>query len=338
MPICYLTETEKNMQRTVVKAASCRPDEGQGNAAGINSVSSNSSVASSRLVPLQVPERNWQRWLSAAISIALLIAIVSQFEHLGLARLRAAIPVSLTFWAAFGAYYLALPTSEWVIFRRLWNLPASGFAALLRKLVSNEVLMGYSGEVAFYSWARQRSCLTSAPFGAIKDVSVTSALAGNLVTLVMMIAAWPLLGELHIGVGPREIALSIGVMIVVSVIVALFNRRIFSLPGKDLRFIFGMHLLRLAATTTLSAVMWHSALPDVDLSLWVLLAAVHLLVTRLPFVPNKDLVFAGAALFLVGHDGQVAELIALIATMILTMHLLIGGVLAVADLIDTADA
>jgi uncharacterized protein YqgC (DUF456 family) len=84
--------------------------------------------------------------------------------------------------------------------------------------------------------------------------------------------------------------------------------------------------------------MWHSALPDVDLSLWVLLAAVHLLVTRLPFVPNKDLVFAGAALFLVGHDGQVAELIALIATMILTMHLLIGGVLAVADLIDTADA
>lgn len=301
-------------------------------------MSSNPALLSSRLVSLQVPGRNWQRWLSAAISIALLIAIVSQFEHLGLARLRAAIPVSTSFWLAFGAYYLALPASEWIIFRRLWNLPASGFAALLRKLVSNEVLMGYSGEVVFYSWTRQRSHLTSAPFGAIKDVSVTSALAGNFVTIIMMTAAWPLVSELHIRVAPRDVALSIGAMIMFSAVVAFFNRRIFSLPGKELRFVFGMHLLRLGATTTLSAAMWHSALPDVDLSLWVLLAAVQLLVTRLPFVPSKDLVFAGAALFLVGHDRQVTELIALIATMILTMHLLIGAVLALADLVDTADA
>lgn len=300
-------------------------------------MASQTGAVSPQLVPLKVAERNWQRWLSIAISGALLVAIVLHLDRLGSARLRAAIPVAPGFWLAFAAYYLALPTSEWIIFRRLWKLPAAGFAALLRKLVSNEVLMGYSGELAFYSWARRRSGLTSAPFGAIKDVSVLSALAGNLVTLAMMAAAWPLLGALNMGLAPREIAFSMAVMIALSVLVALFNRRIFSLPARDLRFIFGIHILRLAATTTLAGLMWHFALPGVGISLWVLLAAMHLLVTRLPFVPNKDLVFAGVALFVIGHDRQVVELIALIATMILAAHVAIGTVLAISDLVDTTE-
>jgi hypothetical protein len=36
-----------------------------------------------------------------------------------------------------------------VIYRRLWHIPASGIAALLRKQVSNELLMSYLGEVQF---------------------------------------------------------------------------------------------------------------------------------------------------------------------------------------------
>lgn len=297
-----------------------------------------SSIASHHLTSVPLPDRSWQRWLSMAISAALLIAILTQLERFGLARLHAALPASPIFWISFAAYYLALPASEWVIFRRLWRLPRAGFTALLRKLVSNEVLMGYSGELAFYSWSRRRSDLTAAPFGAIKDVSITSALAGNLVTLVMMILAWPLMGALHMGQHPREIGLSIGVILPVSVLAAIFNRRLFSLPRDELRFVFTVHLLRLVLTTLLSGLLWHSALPAVPLSLWMLLAALQLLVTRLPFVPNKDLVFAGIALFLVGHDSRVGELIALIAALILLTHLLIGGLLTIAGLLDTAKA
>jgi len=295
------------------------------------------SIASQQLPPLKVSGRNWQRWLSMAISAALLVAIATHLERLGSARLWAAIPVAPGFWVAFAAYYLALPASEWVIFRRLWNLPAIGFTALLRKLVSNEVLMGYSGELAFYGWARRKSGLTSAPFGAIKDVSILSAFAGNIVTLGMMAVAWPLLGRFHFGPVAHEVGLSLALVIGLSLLIGFFNRRIFSLPPADLRFIFGVHVLRLAATTTLVGLMWHFALPNVGLSLWVMLAAMHLLVTRLPFVPNKDLVFAGVALFVIGHNSQVAELIALIATMILTAHVAIGTVLAVSDLLDNGD-
>ena len=51
-------------------------------------------------------------------------------------------------------------------YRKLWGLPFSGIAALLRKMVSNELLLGYLGEVQFYAWARSRLNMATAPFGA----------------------------------------------------------------------------------------------------------------------------------------------------------------------------
>jgi hypothetical protein len=290
-----------------------------------------------QLPALHIPERSWQRWLSFLISAGLLTAILLQFDRLGFAKLWLALPTNPSFWIAFVAYYLALPASEWVIYRRLWGIPATGFGALLRKLVSNELLLGYSGELSFYAWARRKMGLATTPFAAIKDVSINSAIAGNVVTLAMIALAWPSMILLHFGPAPREIALSAGILLLISVAALLFKRRLFSLPPADLRFVFGMHMARLAVTTLLSGVIWHSALPDVPLSLWVLLAALQLLVTRLPFVPNKDLVFAGLAMFVVGHDSQVAALIGIVAALILITHVVLGGLLAIFDILDMAE-
>jgi len=296
------------------------------------------SIASEQLPPLTLPSRSWKRWLSAGISLALLIAIIVKLQGLGLAGIRHIAPRSPIFWACLASYYLALPVSEWIIFRRLWNLPLSGFGALLRKLVSNEVLLGYSGELSFYAWARRHGALTAAPFGAIKDVSITSALAGNIATLVMMILAWPFLADFPAIVGQDNFLLSIGLILTLSLVPVLLGRKIFSLPRRDILCVLGIHLARLATTTTLLGLMWHSALPGVAMTWWIVLAALHLLVTRLPFVSNKDLVFANIALLVVGDHSDVGTLLALIATTILLAHLSIGGLLAVADLLDDADA
>ncbi len=296
-------------------------------------MSSTYNAASARLPSLQLPSRHWQKWLSASISALLLAAIVYQLAHLNLRQLLSAIPSSPGFWFALAAYYLALPFSEWIIFRRLWQLPIEGFAALLRKLVSNEVLVGYSGELSFYAWARRHAGLTNAPFGAIKDVSITSALAGNIATLVMIAVAWPFLRELHAGIETRDIVLSVGAVLIVSIVVALFNNKIFSLPREELRFLLAVHLGRLIATTCLSAVMWHCALPDVSATLWLALAALQLLVTRLPFIPNKDLVFANATMLLVGSHSDIGNLTAIVAGLILLTHLAIGAVLSATALV-----
>lgn len=288
-------------------------------------------------LPTLVDKRfNWQGWLSGLLSLAFVCTIVWKIRDFGFAQSLKTLPTGLTFWLAFAGYYLALPSSEWFIFRRLWKIPFAGFVALLRKMVSNEVLLGYSGEVYFYTWARARANLATAPFGAIKDVSILSALAGNFITLLMMIAASPLVGTVAPQFHAKAVLLSAGAMLGVSMLVLFFRSRVFSLQNVQLRGIFAIHIARLVVTTILSGVMWHVALPDVSLAWLILLATLQLLVTRLPFVPNKELVFASLAIFLIGNDGTVATLIAVIASCILATHLLLGAILTCGELMKVA--
>jgi hypothetical protein len=271
------------------------------------------------------------------VSLLMLAAVAYQLRSLDLRQLRGLVPVSASFWILFLVYYLASPATEWVIFRRLWKLPASGFAALLRKLVSNEILLGYLGEVYFYAWARRSARIDAAPFGAIKDVTILSALTGNLVTLMMVVAVAPLFWPLHLGIDSKALILSVAVVLVTSGAALLVRRRLFTLPRRDLWFVTAAHLVRILATVLLAAAMWHLLLPSVALIWWLILGTARQLLSRLPFLPNKDIVFAAVASLLVGHNSEIVAAMALMATLILAAHLLVGAGLAVSTLAAEGD-
>jgi hypothetical protein len=59
---------------------------------------------------------------------------------------------------------------------------------------------------------------------------------------------------------------------------------------------------------------------------------IRLLVGRLPFLPNKEALFAVIAVFLVGQDSAVSTLITLTATSILALHFLVASILGAAAL------
>ena len=270
---------------------------------------------------------------SAAISLALLVMVALQFGNLEFSRIFHMIPRFPVFWTVFAIYYLTPPAIEWVIYRRLWGLPFSGMAALLRKLVSNELLLGYLGEVQFYAWARSRLKMDTAPFGAIKDVTILSALTGNLATLAMLVVAWPLVSSSSLGMETRTVFLSLGVVLLTSFLILLFRQRLFTLPRRTLWFVAAMHILRIFAIVGLAALMWHLVLPDVDYSLWLVLATLRMLVSRLPLIPNKDVVFAGLAVFLLGHEHEIGDLMTMMAGLLLVTHLAVGTVFGAAELI-----
>jgi hypothetical protein len=244
------------------------------------------------------------------------------------------IPTSPAFWIVFVLSYLIAPFSEWVIFRRLWSLPFSGMGALLRKFVSNEILLGYLGEVYFYAWARRHAKMTAAPFGAIKDVTILSALAGNAATLLMVLVAAPMIGQLHLGMDSRTFALSMSVMLGTSMLLLLLRKTVFSLPAGDLWFVTGIHLARIFGAAILTGLMWHLVLPQVALSYWLLLSTMRQLLSRLPLVPNKDVMFVGIASLLVGRDMEIVSLLALIATLTLLAHVLVGVVFGISGLLE----
>ena len=283
--------------------------------------------------PLIRSGRNWTRWAGPIVSLLILLVALDQFRGLDFRHLWSLMPSSVAFWAAFLLYYTAAPISEWVIFRRLWSIPVEGFCALLRKLVSNEILLGYMGEIYFYAWARRNAQITTAPFGALKDVTILSALAGNVVTLLMVAFALPIFNALDIGTGRWDILGSVAFVLVTSLVAMLLGKRLFTLPRAELWRVTAIHLLRIVATTVLAAAMWHMLLPSVDLSWWLLLGTLRQLVSRLPFLPNKDVVFAGMTAFLIGPGNTIASAMALMASLILAAHLLVGIMLGATELV-----
>lgn len=273
---------------------------------------------------------------SALVSLALLVAVAVQFDGMEFTHIVAMIPSSPLFWTIFAAWYLAGPVSEWIIYRRLWHIPVSGIGALMRKMVSNELLLGYLGEAQFYAWFRGRRQLAAAPFGAIKDVTILSALTGNVTTMVMLAAAWPLVFSGKIGLGMRSTFISLGVVLVSSFVILLFRQKLFSLPGNELRFIAALHLSRIAAKVGLGALLWYLVLPEVPVELWLVLSTLRMLVSRLPLVPNKDVVFAGIAVVLLGHHVSVAALLAMMGGLVLVSHIVVGASFGVADLVESS--
>lgn len=275
------------------------------------------------LEPLLPIRSRWPVLLSGALSLALLAGLARELIVGGLGALDAALPTDPRFYLAFLAIYAVQPLSDYVIFRRLWGLPPAGIAPILRKMVANEILLGYSGEAYFYAWARARLQMVAAPFAAIKDVSILSAIVGNVVTLALLAFAAPFaISLIPAGyVGP--VLGSIGAILALSLAALLFRGRIFSLSNRDLIWIFAVHLLRTILYTGLLALCWHLALPDVPLGIWALLVTGRQLVARLPLVPNKDIVFANLALLLVGNDAEVARLVALTVALTLLCHVVV---------------
>jgi hypothetical protein len=284
------------------------------------------------LIQPLAPKADWRPWAGGLVSAALLISVVIQLARAPAEAVAEVSRFGPVFWLVFAALYLAQPLSELVIFGRLWRLPASGLTVLLRKGVINEIVFGYSGEVYLYLWARRKAGLTGAPFGAIKDVNILSALAGNVLTLAMLAISASAIHKVDLD---RYLAPTIwcGLAVVaLSLAILVFARRVFSLKRPELVFVARVHGVRLLATTVLTIALWAVALPGTPLSLWVVLVTVRLLVARLPFLTNKDLVFANLVFVIAGPHTPVGLLLGALAVITLAAHLVIIGVVSLLDL------
>lgn len=280
-------------------------------------------------------QRAGPAWLRAAgplLSIGLIIAVAHALGARDLTALWHRLPRTSGFWLLLGLLLSAQPIADFMIFRGLWRLPAAGLAALFRKAATNELLLSYTGELQFYLWTRQHAAIPGSPFGAVRDVAVLSALVGNVVTIALLAMALPLLGEAWINpLGPHLIWAAIA-LIGSSFVVMLFRRRLFSLTRDQIWRILAIHLGRAVGVTVLFGALWHEVQPEIAFGWWVILAAGRQFITRLPFLPNKDLVFAGLAAGLLSGDPDLTMTIALVATLFAAGQVLIGGILGVADI------
>jgi hypothetical protein len=278
------------------------------------------------LEPVERIKRRWPVILGGGLTLLMILSLGRELFGSGLSGFARALPTNPLFYLAFLVYYLGPPSFDYVIFRRLWRIPLDGMAALHKKRIANEVLLGYTGEAYFYAWARQRTQMVAAPFGAVKDVMILSAIAGNAVTLAVMAVALPLCIDLLTPTYQGYAYGSVAVIIAMSLPFLIFSKRVFSLQRAMLGWIFGIHCLRIVLGAVVIALAWHFALPTIPISFWMLMAAGRLLVWRLPLIPNKELAFSFIAGIVIGEGQALSELMALIAGLTLLCHVaLVGG-------------
>jgi hypothetical protein len=245
----------------------------------------------------------WRRIAGWALTLAIAAGIVVQLHAIGWDEVWQARPESPWFYVLTLAAYLVLPLADVVIFRRLWGIGIrASLGAFLRKRVLNSAFIGYSGEIFLLVWARRRVAASDARLAhEIKDSNVLSAAVSTFVTAALILyavfgGAW---GQLHSASFEAGAALTL-VLAALMPVLLVFRRKFLVIDLRTAATVLALHALRFGAVEALTLAQWHVAMPGTGWSILIDLLTLQLLVSRIPLVPNRDMLFVGVAIALCG--------------------------------------
>lgn len=239
------------------------------------------------------------RWLFFA---GMFTWLVLKVRAIGWQDVWAALPTTPWFYLLFLAMFFALPVSETLVFRLLLgrSLPGS-LPVFVRKRVFNSAFVGYSGEVYLFAWARRRLGIASRTMLLVlKDNAILSALASAAVTsvlLMLFVATGQVRWLAHWLDSAAGLLLAGGLTAAFLVPIAIrLRRRILSVRARTALSVLGLHVARIGVVVLLQASQWAVALPTEPWSVWLTFLTLQMVISRLPFVPNRDLLFLSAGL------------------------------------------
>lgn len=205
------------------------------------------------------------------------------------------------FYLIFFILYFTLPITEQYIYRLSLNFNfLEGFKIFTKKKVLNQEILGYSGEAYFYLWAKENLKEPSKVIlGVVKDNTILSALASTLTALVLLAV---FVGVINVNVfesdwltGKGILTLSL-VLLLVLILLFRFRKSILSVDRTTAWKIFLIHELRIFWVYTLEVLQWIIVLPLVPIYVWFTFLSVRIIASRIPLLPNRDLLFISASL------------------------------------------
>ena len=259
--------------------------------------------------------------------------LIYRVEQIGWADVRHALPTAPLFYLLFFVIYLCQPASELLIYRLIWKVGLwRCFPVFVRKKIFNTGVMGYSGEAYLCFWAIPRLDLSQKEiFSTVKDNNILSALTSNSMT-VFLLAVFFLTGQLKVitnadpSVTSYLILAAVITVILVPVVIR-FRRHILALPPVIVRKVLTIHISRLLLVLALQILQWSVVLPEVPVTTWVLLITAQMVLTRIPFLPNSELIFLGVCLSMTGFvnapEARVAGMFVAAGALTQCLHLLL---------------
>jgi len=277
--------------------------------------------------------------LQKVVGLAAIFFIARELSHIGWRGLWVGLPSNPAFYAAFVMIYALGPCVDALIYSRLWGASVSKLMPVFfRKRIYNESVFDYSGEAYLYLWARRHIALDPGQAAStIKDVTLLSGAASNVVTLVLL--------SVFIASGHAAILRNVDseflyatmaaviLMIAIPLLLFVFRGKLLAVGGAATISITGAHTGRIVLILALQVAQWSFALPQVPPSQWFLFLTAQMLVTRLPFLPNRDIVLMslGVALapLIAAPQNHVATMFVIAGALSLITHALILAATAV---------
>ncbi len=222
--------------------------------------------------------------------------LLYSLSSIGWGNLLREMPRTPWFYVIIVAMYFLLPVFETIVYR--FVLPARRRALLsvfIRKKVLNMDLMGYSGEVFFLFWAKEKLDIARTRMLRIMiDMGITSSMggltaSGLLLGFLLFFDVLPL----DLLLGDTDRTLFLGALLIVAVIALAgyqFRHTIFKLPGKTIIGLYSAHVGRFMIIYVLQITQWWVVLPDVSFVVWGTMLAIWTVTNRLPFLVTRDLV------------------------------------------------
>lgn len=246
------------------------------------------------------------RLLHMGVVAAVLYILIEKLSNIGWQAVWAAMPETPFFYIFFLLMYFTHPIGEWLVYRKLWgNSIKPHFTVFLKMRVYNLALVSYMGEAFLALWAKRNLGLSGRnAASAVKDSNILSALVSNSITLLLL-AVFFLGGSIEkvTAVHPDYgfyMSLAFGLGILLVPLVLYFQKKILAAPKETIRHILQIHALRLIAVLVLQLGFWSSAIPEAPMEAWLLLLTAQMVLTRIPFIPNTDLMFMGLGISLMG--------------------------------------
>ena len=280
------------------------------------------------------------RW---GIPIVLLVIIGHRLTQMGWREIWIARPGNPGFYILLVLQFFLQPFGDYLVYRNLWgeeNTPP--MKVILRKRLLNTFMLDYSGEAFFYFWAQARLKLKPGMLvHGIKDSNVLSGGAGLLMVYVMVLALLAT-GGLKI---PAALSahgwlyvLAGTVPLILCILLVLGHRKLTMLSRGQMTATFGIHFTRSALVLAVEFGLWElsGALPSAVACLQFV--ALRLIVTRLPLVPNKDLIFLGAGIAAAGMANMSVTPVATVLVILAAADLILAAsVASFAWLLDRKD-
>jgi hypothetical protein len=268
------------------------------------------------------------RW---GIPIALLVIIGRRLTELGWREIWIARPGAVGFYVLLVLQFFLQPFGDYFVYRNLWKR-APPMVVILKKRLLNTFMLDYSGEAYFYFWAQARLKLAPGMLvHAIKDSNLLSGGAGLAMVYVMLLALLAS-GGLHI---PAALSAHSWLYVLVGTVplilcagLVLGHRKLTTLSRSQIAATFAIHFTRSLLVLAVEFGLWElsGALPTAVACLQFV--ALRLVVTRLPLVPNKDLIFVGAGIAAAGMTNVSVTPVATVLVILAAADLVLAATVA----------